>query len=138
MPASICLVTTWPTALSISSASSFASYGLPSSWVTRRSLNVSLRGRLPTWVVRIRSRLVIIMHSTQQIAPSLPDCGKFCHRHNTLHGRVVGEAPMAQGGSTAMRVPADTIPREYNFAADILKRNLDAGRGEKIAYIDHN
>ena len=28
------------------------------------------------------------------------------------------------------------IPRDYNFAADILKRNLDAGRGEKIAYID--
>jgi len=36
-----------------------------------------------------------------------------------------------------MSAPADTIPREYNFAADILKRNLDAGRGDKIAYIDH-
>ena len=23
------------------------------------------------------------------------------------------------------------IPRDYNFAADILKRNLDAGRGDK-------
>ncbi len=32
---------------------------------------------------------------------------------------------------------ADAIPRDYNFAADILKRNLDAGRGEKVAYIDH-
>src|SRR5580693_1950881 len=32
---------------------------------------------------------------------------------------------------------ADAIPRDYNFAADILKRNLDAGRGEKAAYIDH-
>jgi benzoate-CoA ligase family protein len=31
-----------------------------------------------------------------------------------------------------------TIPRDYNFAADILKRNLDAGRGEKIAFIDGN
>ena len=30
-----------------------------------------------------------------------------------------------------------TIPRDYNFAADILKRNLDAGRGDKLAYIDH-
>ncbi len=30
-----------------------------------------------------------------------------------------------------------TIPRDYNFAADILKRNLDAGRGEKTAFIDH-
>ena len=29
------------------------------------------------------------------------------------------------------------IPRDYNFAADILKRNLDAGRGNKLAYIDH-
>ena len=28
------------------------------------------------------------------------------------------------------------IPRDYNFAADILKRNLDAGRGNKLAYID--
>src|SRR5260370_1603131 len=30
-----------------------------------------------------------------------------------------------------------TVPRDYNFAADILKRNLDAGRGDKIAFIDH-
>ena len=33
--------------------------------------------------------------------------------------------------------PESTIPRDYNFAADILKRNLDAGRGNKLAYIDH-
>ena len=32
---------------------------------------------------------------------------------------------------------ASAIPRDYNFAADILKRNLDAGRGKKIAFIDH-
>jgi len=31
---------------------------------------------------------------------------------------------------------ADAIPRDYNFAADILKRNLDAGRAGKVAYID--
>jgi benzoate-CoA ligase family protein len=36
-----------------------------------------------------------------------------------------------------MNAPVDTIPRDYNFAADILKRNLDAGRGNKPAYIDH-
>ena len=36
-----------------------------------------------------------------------------------------------------MSAPVDAVPRDYNFAADILKRNLDAGRGEKIAYIDH-
>jgi benzoate-CoA ligase len=32
--------------------------------------------------------------------------------------------------------PADTIPRDYNFAADVLKRNLDAGRVGKPAYVD--
>src|SRR5260370_37633246 len=36
-----------------------------------------------------------------------------------------------------MSAPVDAVPREYNFASDILKRNLDAGRGEKVAYIDH-
>jgi benzoate-CoA ligase len=35
-----------------------------------------------------------------------------------------------------MSAPVDAIPRDYNFAADILKRNLDAGRGDKVAYID--
>ena len=35
-----------------------------------------------------------------------------------------------------MTAPADTIPRDYNFATDILSRNLDAGRGGKVAYID--
>ena len=41
------------------------------------------------------------------------------------------------GGNAAMNAPIDAVPRNYNFAADILKRNLDAGRGEKAAYIDH-
>src|SRR6202035_69448 len=36
-----------------------------------------------------------------------------------------------------MSAPVDAVPRDYNFASDILKRNLDAGRGEKVAYIDH-
>ena len=31
---------------------------------------------------------------------------------------------------------ASAIPHDYNFAADILKRNLDAGRRDKIAFID--
>jgi benzoate-CoA ligase family protein len=31
---------------------------------------------------------------------------------------------------------AEAIPRDYNFAADILKRNLEAGRAGKAAYID--
>jgi benzoate-CoA ligase family protein len=32
---------------------------------------------------------------------------------------------------------AATVPRDYNFAADILARNLAAGRADKIAFIDH-
>ena len=35
-----------------------------------------------------------------------------------------------------MSAPVDTIPRAYNFAADILARNLAAGRAHKAAYID--
>ena len=34
-------------------------------------------------------------------------------------------------------VPIDAIPRVYNFAADILERNMAAGRADKAAYIDH-
>ena len=34
------------------------------------------------------------------------------------------------------RAPLQAIPRQYNFAADILQRNLDAGRGGKLAFID--
>jgi benzoate-CoA ligase len=32
--------------------------------------------------------------------------------------------------------PAITIPREYNAAHDLVERNLVAGRGDKLAYID--
>jgi benzoate-CoA ligase family protein len=39
--------------------------------------------------------------------------------------------------SPLWRTPIEAIPREYNFAADILKRNLDAGRPGKLAFIDH-
>lgn len=39
--------------------------------------------------------------------------------------------------SLPARAAADAVPRDYNFAADILKRNLDAGRADKLAYIDH-
>ena len=31
----------------------------------------------------------------------------------------------------------EATPRAYNFAADILTRNLEAGRAGKVAYIDH-
>ena len=39
--------------------------------------------------------------------------------------------------SPLLRAPLEPMPREYNFAADILKRNLDAGRAGKLAFIDH-
>src|SRR6185312_14546153 len=32
--------------------------------------------------------------------------------------------------------PVGAIPRDYNFAADVLQSNLDAGRATKPAYID--
>ena len=32
--------------------------------------------------------------------------------------------------------PVGSIPRDYNFAADVLQRNLAAGRADKPAYID--
>src|SRR5580698_2088881 len=43
----------------------------------------------------------------------------------------------ASRGNAAMNASIDAVPPDYNFAADILKRNLDAGRGDKAAYIDH-
>jgi benzoate-CoA ligase family protein len=38
--------------------------------------------------------------------------------------------------SLAPGAPVDALPRDYNFAADILARNRDAGRAGKTAYID--
>jgi benzoate-CoA ligase family protein len=39
-------------------------------------------------------------------------------------------------GQFAPPALVDAIPRDYNFAADVLERNLAAGRAEKAAYID--
>src|SRR5258705_10522593 len=39
-------------------------------------------------------------------------------------------------GETSAFHPAAAIPRVYNFADDILRRNLDAGRASKPAFID--
>ncbi len=41
-------------------------------------------------------------------------------------------SPAVLGAATTV----GAVPRDYNFAADILKRNLDAGRGDKAAFID--
>jgi benzoate-CoA ligase family protein len=39
--------------------------------------------------------------------------------------------------SPLSRAPLQTIPRQHNFAADILKSNLGAGRADKLAFIEH-
>jgi benzoate-CoA ligase family protein len=44
--------------------------------------------------------------------------------------RARGDAPLPTGDAVG------AIPRDYNFAADILDRNLKAGRASKPAYID--
>jgi benzoate-CoA ligase family protein len=47
---------------------------------------------------------------------------------------------MAQAQARAVQAsvaePMGVVPRDYNFAADVLTRNLDAGRANKPAYID--
>ncbi len=54
----------------------------------------------------------------------------------------VQEVPASSlpGGSSALTASgakaADAIPRNYNFADDVLRRNLEAGRADKPAYID--
>src|SRR5215468_4887713 len=42
----------------------------------------------------------------------------------------------ARAAETAAAGPVGAIPRDYNFAADVLRSNLDAGRAGKAAYID--
>jgi benzoate-CoA ligase family protein len=46
------------------------------------------------------------------------------------------DASPAPAAPVDPRAAIEAIPREYNFAADILERNLAAGRGEKPAFID--
>src|SRR4029078_12008491 len=48
-----------------------------------------------------------------------------------------GERTMAVAVAAATKAGAvGAIPRDYNFAADVLQKNLDAGRANKPAYID--
>ena len=42
----------------------------------------------------------------------------------------------APAESTMPTAPVGAVPRDYNFAADILDRNLKAGRADKPAFID--
>src|ERR1700676_4781558 len=62
--------------------------------------------------------------------------------HRTFCGRGWAKSRAAWGDTAisnappGQRPPPTAIPRDYNFAADILKRNLDAGRAKKLAFID--
>src|SRR5712692_5436560 len=42
----------------------------------------------------------------------------------------------ARSGTEMPTDPVGAIPRAYNFAADILARNLTAGRANKPAFVD--
>lgn len=42
----------------------------------------------------------------------------------------------ARAAEPVVAAPVGAIPRDYNFAADVLQRNLDAGRANKPAFID--
>jgi benzoate-CoA ligase family protein len=66
-----------------------------------------------------------------------------------MHSRQaeVGKSPSIKTGKRPMNVAepslaagafVDAIPRDYNFAAAILERNLGAGRAGKAAYIDQS
>src|SRR5215472_11132971 len=43
---------------------------------------------------------------------------------------------MSPDSGLAGSAPAGGVPRAYNFAADVLERNLRAGRADKPAYVD--
>jgi benzoate-CoA ligase len=48
-----------------------------------------------------------------------------------------GEAPISVSTADhSTSPPRITIPRDYNAAVDLIERNLRAGRGRKVAYID--
>ena len=160
---------------SISAAISAASNASPASRRTSRSDSFSLRGRLPTWVVRMRSRLNI-MGSVFSLSPPVthdPDTSTTSRpmlqhalkpfqtvltaprtdMHYSAYGvgygtmadrqqrSRSGKETMAQAAKKAapdLRASAGDaeIPRDYNFAADILSRNLNAGRANKPVFID--
>ncbi len=48
----------------------------------------------------------------------------------------IAERTSSTASTIDARAAIDAIPRVYNFAADVLERNLKAGRVGKTAYID--
>src|SRR5260370_39823435 len=57
-----------------------------------------------------------------------------------LGGKTMAIATARAANSNATETvgqsPSGQIPRDYNFAADVLQSNLDAGRANKPAFID--
>ena len=48
----------------------------------------------------------------------------------------IAERASSPASTIDARAAIDAIPRIYNFAADVIERNLKAGRADKVAYID--
>ena len=44
--------------------------------------------------------------------------------------------PELSSADHSVSPPTISIPRQYNAAYDLIERNLRAGRGDKLAYID--
>src|SRR5262245_18564149 len=53
-----------------------------------------------------------------------------------LRNRARVDAAAKLAPTIDARAAIDAIPRSYNFAADIIERNLKAGRANKPVYID--
>src|SRR5215217_1474402 len=63
--------------------------------------------------------------------------GSLSHRDRELSMALMAEAfSLAHSRKIDPRAAIDAIPRDYNFAADLLQRNIEAGRANKPAYID--
>ena len=52
------------------------------------------------------------------------------------HAMGIARTKSSTASTIDARAAIDAIPRIYNFAADVLERNLKAGRAGKAAYID--
>jgi len=46
--------------------------------------------------------------------------------------------PALSSADHSVTPPRIDVPRNYNAAHDLLARNLHAGRGDKIAFVDDN
>src|SRR5688572_4603496 len=100
-PASICRATTLRTASAASCASNASSTASPASWRISRSSSTAGRGRLPTWVTRIRSLLSFM--------------GRSSLRHfRAASGRAQRQltGTRAAGHGAAMTIDLRTFPRD--------------------------